>query len=186
MGVIRAESVGKKFGHRWVFRGVAFDLEPGQSLAVLGHNGSGKTTLLKVLAGLVSPSEGKVSAGILGYAALDLALWPQLTGGEHIAVAARLRGGHDGRTLADFGLADAADQMVKEYSTGMRARLKLALSTMHAPDVLLLDEPSAAMDEQGRKLVASIVEDQLKRGAVVLATNDSADRRLATHEIVLA
>lgn len=186
MGLMTVNGLGKRFGSRWVFRGVEFSLGVGDSLAVLGHNGSGKTTLLKILAGLTSPSEGGVKGGVIGYSALDLSLWPQLTGGEHVSLALRLRGGAPvGDLLSSFGLSGAIDQPVKEYSTGMRARLKLALATMHQPDVLILDEPTASMDDDGRALVARLVAVQLTRGAVVVATNDPADRRLATHEITL-
>jgi ABC-type multidrug transport system ATPase subunit len=67
----------------------------------------------------------------------------------------------------------------------MRARLKLALAVQHSPEVLLLDEPSASLDDEGRSLIEGAVAEQLKRGAVVIATNDPGDRRHATHELEL-
>lgn len=186
MELMTVSRLGKRFGPRWIFRGVEFSLAVGDSLAVLGHNGSGKSTLLRILAGLTSPSEGGVVRPVIGYSSLDLSLWPQLTGGEHVSLASRLRGGSCASDLlASYGLGGAVDQLVKEYSTGMRARLKLALATMHSPGVLVLDEPTASMDEEGRELVAQLVSAQLLHGAVVLATNDLEDRRLATHEITL-
>lgn len=186
MGLIAASGLGKRFGNRWIFRGIEFDLTVGDSLAVLGRNGIGKSTLLKVLAGLSPATTGKVVRGTIGYAALDLALWPQLTAREHVLLAARLRGESGAIDLAEIGLAGAEDQPVKEYSTGMRARLKLALATAHRPEVLILDEPTAALDEEGRRLVERLVGEQLQHGAVIVATNDQTDRRLATHEITLA
>lgn len=168
------------------------DVTPGMALAVLGPNGTGKSTLLRVLAGLIEPSEGSVrrpsnGARSMGYAALDLALYPALTGREHLELGGRLRGVPDqaDALLEVVGLSDASEQMVGKYSSGMRARIKLALAVQTEPSVLLLDEPSAALDRSGDELVGRLVGEQLARGAVVYATNDPKDMRHATHEIVL-
>lgn len=187
---MRAIGLGKKFAGRWVFRGIDIELAKGQCLCVLGRNGSGKSTLLRVLAGLQPPSEGRVERGdknSVGYAALDLALYPHLTASEHLDLFARLRGVavDPPTTLEAVGLGDVAGKPVGAFSTGMRARLKLALATLSSPQVLLLDEPSAALDEAGQNLVATLIADQLTRGAVIVATNDLADRRFATHELEL-
>ena len=184
---MRAVGLGRRFGAQWVFRGLEIELGQGEVLCVLGANGSGKSTLLRVLAALLSPSEGSVERPrSIGYSSLDLALWPQLTAQEHLDMAADMRGFvHDGQGLARVGLAEAAHKPTGQFSTGMRARLKLALAVQHGPAVLLLDEPSASLDEEGRALVKGLIEAQKKRGAVVIATNDPADRRLATHELAL-
>lgn len=187
-----ARGLGRRFGRRWLFRVLDLDVTPGMALAVLGPNGTGKSTLLRVLAGLIEPSEGSVrrpsnGARSMGYAALDLALYPALTGREHLELGGRLRGVPDqaDALLEAVGLSDASEQMVGEYSSGMRARIKLALAVQTEPSVLLLDEPSAALDRSGDELVGRLVGEQLARGAVVYATNDPKDMRHATHEIVL-
>ena len=189
MALLSCEGLGRRFGPRWVFRGVEVALEPGQCLAVVGANGSGKSTLLKVLVGLVAPSEGLVSRperDAVGYAALDLSLYPQLTGTEHMALVGRFRGvAAGGGALSAVGLAGAEDKPVGVYSSGMRARLKLALATLGTPALLVLDEPTASLDDEGRALVGRIVAEHLSRGAVILATNDPADRRWATHALSL-
>jgi ABC-type multidrug transport system ATPase subunit len=189
MALLSCEGLGRRFGPRWVFRGVGLSLEPGQCLAVVGANGSGKSTLLKVLVGLIAPSEGDVtrpSRDEVGYAALDLSLYPQLTGAEHLALVGRFRGTAPAvDALAMVGLAGAEDKAVGVYSSGMRARLKLALALVASPPLLVLDEPTASLDDEGRGLVAQIVADQQARGAVLLATNDVTDRRWATHELAL-
>jgi ABC-type multidrug transport system ATPase subunit len=188
MALIAANGLGRRFGANWVFRNIELEVARGEVLCVVGSNGSGKSTLLRILAGLLSPSVGSVARpALLGYSALDLALWPQLSAREHLALAARLRG-VDGRVeqlLERVGLEENGDKPVAQFSTGMRARLKFALATQHDPDVLLLDEPSASLDQNGRDLVVRTVEAQQERGCVVLATNDPADRRLATHELEL-
>ena len=190
---MRAEGLGKRYGRRWLFRDVTFNLEQGQRLAILGHNGSGKSTLLRLLAGLQTPTEGRVvppegdSRTALGYAALEMALYASLTVEEHLELAGKLRG-CEPRTdelLGMIGLEHARAFPAGQLSTGMKARLKLAMAIQARPTVLLLDEPGAALDEQGRALVESIAEEQTACGALVVATNDPAERRLATHELGL-
>ena len=172
---------------------MTFDLEKGDRLAILGHNGSGKSTLLRLLAGLLSPSEGKVAPPegdprtALGYAALEMALYASLTVEEHLRLAARLRG-CDPRAdelLESVNLAYARSLPAGQLSTGMKARLKLAMAVQPRPAVLLLDEPGAALDEEGKEIVRKLADEQTQRGALVVATNDPQERRLATHELVL-
>jgi ABC-type multidrug transport system ATPase subunit len=186
--VLAVVDLGRKFGRRWVLRHVEFDLNPGEVLMVRGRNGSGKSTLLRLLAGLLSPSEGSVvrPAGPLrstiGYAALDLALYPGLTAREHLKFAATMRQiENDGDALLErVGLADSADRLVGQYSSGMRARLKLALALQTSPAALLLDEPTASLDDEGRRVVEDIIDRQRQAGVVVVATNEPDDVRQAT------
>ncbi|MBN9501392.1 MAG: hypothetical protein BGO01_01085 [Armatimonadetes bacterium 55-13] len=189
--MLSASNLGKRFGRRWLFRGLEFELERRDRLAVIGRNGAGKSTLLKVLAGLIPPSEGKIrNTGddprrSIGYAALDMALYPALTVGEHLELTAELRE-CESRTeelLEEVGLLYAIRQPTSELSTGMRARLKLAIAVQSLPTVLLLDEPGAGLDEAGRQVVERLIEQQSMRGAVVIATNDPLERRFATHEM---
>jgi len=179
-----------RFGGTWLFRHVSLELESGQCLCVLGPNGSGKSTFLKILAGLVSPTEGHVKRPerhAIGVSALDLATYPHLSAFEHLQLFSKLR--HlpppDPTVLDDYGLVGVGPKPVGRFSTGMRARLKLVLAQIHQPRLLLLDEPTAALDEAGRELVGRIIRSQLERGAVVLATNDPDDHRYATHELRL-
>lgn len=187
--VLQAADLGKRYGARWIFRGLEFQVAAGQCLAVVGRNGIGKSTLLKVVVGLVAPSHGRVSCHRdIGYAAIDLALYPQLTAREHLDFAARLRGvnSHTDKLLTDVGLTDASDVATGLFSTGMRARLKLALALQHSPGLLVLDEPTAALDETGRVLVESTLARHIAEGgAALIATNDANDRRMATHVIEL-
>ncbi len=191
--VLTASNLGRKFGSRWVFRHVAFEVGLGDVLVVLGRNGSGKSTLLRLLSGLLSPSEGSVGRPrgahhrVLGYVGLDLALYPNLTAREHLEIASELRGVPPrAETLLErVGLSAAADRLTGEYSTGMRARLKLALAIQPEPAILLLDEPTASLDDAGREIVRSVIDEQTGRGCVIIATNDAHDRRYATHELTI-
>lgn len=194
MGVLAAANLGKRFGSRWLFRHIEFELARGQVLGVRGPNGSGKSTMLKVLAGLADASEGKVARPerdlrlSLGYAALDLAVYPHLSAGEHLELAGRLRNvePRSEELLARVGLANVGAKPTSQFSSGMRARLRLAVAIQTDPAILLLDEPTAALDDAGRELVVELVADQRARGVAVVATNDPADRRFFTHEVEIA
>ncbi len=192
-GVLEVKTLGKRFAGRWIFRGLSFDLVKGDRLAVLGPNGSGKSTLLKVIAGLLPQSEGQVKLPCsdvrkcLALSALEQSLYPSLTALEHLDLAARLRAceSRAGSLLKMVGLEHASDLQAGHLSTGMKARLKMALAVQAQPAVLLLDEPGASLDEEGRALVEAIVLEQAARGCVLFASNDPSERRLANLELRL-
>jgi ABC-type multidrug transport system ATPase subunit len=184
--MLGALNLGKRYGSRWLFRHLELRLAKGDCLVVLGANGSGKSTLLKSLVGLVEPSEGSVELPTsFGYSSLDLALYPALTAAEHLEFSGHLRGlpSRADELLETVGLGSARNQRTDEYSTGMRARLKLAIALQARPDVLIMDEPGAGLDQPGRDLIQSVIESQLAQGVVVLATNDPLERRFATFEL---
>lgn len=156
----------------------------GEVLVVTGPNGSGKSTLLKLLAGLEPATVGEVSVPRFGYMSPELGLYSLLTGREHLVLAAKLRGVDVG-DLSEVGLHDAADVRIGAYSTGMKARLRLALALQHKPDVLLFDEPEAGLDEKGRETIERIVGEHRARGATVIATNDPLPRRFGDYELKL-
>lgn len=183
-----ANNLGKRFEGRWIFRGVGFELVRRDALVVLGRNGSGKSTLLKLLAGLMTPTDGSVSIdGKLGVSTLEMSVYPHLTVREHLDLSAKMRGcpARTDELLRKIGLEDAHDRLGSKLSTGMKSRLKMAIAIQDDPDVLMLDEPGAALDEGGRALVADICDEQRSRGALILATNDPAERRFATLELEL-
>lgn len=187
--MVRADDLGKRFGTRWVFRAVSFCLEPGDVLLVRGSNGAGKSTLLRMMAGLWTPSTGSItfdaSVGRTGYAAVDQNLYPALTVAEHLAFTRDTQGQTADFSLEQFGLSALADRRVGELSSGQRARVKLATAIQPGPGLLLLDEPSATLDEEGLEVIGRLLTVQRTRGVAMIATNDPRDRRFATHELVL-
>jgi len=184
--MVECRELGLRYGSRWVLRKISIQVAPGQSLAIRGANGSGKSSLIRILAGLHAPTEGTVQKqGRLGYLALDLHLYPSLTARQHLEFASRVKGISSGSDLADFGLSGHEDNLVSTYSTGMRTRLKFAMMMLNDPDILLLDEPTAALDEAGQELLAHHLSTRNDR-VVLLATNDPSDLRFATHELTLA
>jgi ABC-type multidrug transport system ATPase subunit len=193
LNVLAVNGLGKRYGDRWLFRNLTFELQRGDALIILGRNGAGKSTLLKTIAGLIVPSEGKVRAEVpdtrtgLSLSALEMSLYPALTLREHLRLAADLRGcaAREDELLDRIGLTHAAGLSASKISTGMKARLKLALAIQPNPLVLILDEPGAGMDEAGKDLVQGICREQKERGVLVLATNDMREKELGTLELEL-
>jgi heme exporter protein A len=191
--LLQIENLGKRFDGAWVLRGITFELGRGQGLVLRGRNGSGKSTLLKCLAGLLEPTSGSVRLGLrnprtgLAMAALDQGVYPHLSVREHFELFGDLRGvpSRAGELAERFALRDALGRHAGKLSTGMRGRLKLALAIQSDPELLLLDEPGAALDEAGRDALAQICREQQTRGALVLATNDPSETRLGTHVLEL-
>lgn len=190
---IAAENLSKSFSGRPLFSDLSFEASRGL-VAVAGRNGSGKTTLLKILAGLLRPTSGHVrfetdggppgspSARRLsiGWAGPDLQLYGALTGIENLRFFRRAVGRTaDDRELDErleaVGLSSAARRRVEEYSTGMKQRLRIAFATLFDPPALLLDEPMAGLDVEGREVVRRAVAGARERGPVLLASNDERD-----------
>ncbi len=193
---LRVRGLGKRFERRWVFRGLDLDLEGGDSLVVAGRNGAGKSTLLRILAGVIPATEGEASVegsggevrNRIGLCSPEQSLYEALTGIENLLFFARLRSLNSfdpHACLRRVGLEGRGDDRVSAYSTGMKQRLRLALGTMHEPPVLLLDEPGAGLDEEGRAIVDGIVERSRDQGIVIVATNDRAEYRYGERRLEL-
>lgn len=184
------ENLAKSYGRRGVFRGVSFELTPGQSLIVTGRNGSGKSTLIRILCGLVRPSAGTVTyrvdgreatgrerRALIGLVAPDLVLYEELSALENLQFFARVRGVSAGvdaleALLSEVGLEGRGADRVGTFSSGMRQRLKYAYALLHRPPILFLDEPTANLDEAGVAMVRACVSRQRASGILVVATND--------------
>ena len=185
--------ISKSFGPRDVFSGINISIESG-CLVVAGPNGSGKSTLLRIIAGLLAPTSGEVvfkrdgrrvaaelQRDIVGLVAPDLALYDELSATENLRFFARVRGLRKTddelrMALGRLGLEGREDDRLGAYSSGMRQRVKYAFSLVHDPPVLLLDEPSANLDEAGIAAMDSIINER-RRGIVVLATSDASELR---------
>ena len=191
---IDARGLGRRFGIRWVLRGVTFDVGRGQAAALLGPNGSGKSTVLRILATLLRPNAGtatvnehdivREAAGVrgqIGYLAHTPGLYDDLTARENLLFAADMLGlphaSVDGN-LARVGLDAVADSRVRGFSAGMQRRLALARLIMRSPSILLLDEPYANLDEDGVELMNSVIRDVVTSGgAALLALHELAPAR---------
>jgi ABC-2 type transport system ATP-binding protein len=185
----------KVFGDNRAVDGIDLTVPAGMVYGVLGPNGAGKTTVVKILATLLRPDGGE--ARVFGhdvlrepdavrsrvsltgqYASVD----EDLTGLENLVLLGRLLGyrrpaakGRARQLLDAFGLTDAADRQVKNYSGGMRRRLDIAASILNTPDLLFLDEPTTGLDPRSRNQVWDIVRVVVAHGTTVLLTTQYLD-----------
>ena len=177
-------------GDRVVFAGLAFALAPGEALVLSGANGAGKSSLLRLMAGLARPSAGRIAwdgadiaedpaahAGRLHYVGHLDAVKPALTVAENLAFWAALRGKRAvGAALAGFGIDHLAAMPARFLSAGQRRRLALARMLVAPARLWLLDEPAAALDEEGVAAVhASIAAHRAAGGLCVVTTNVALD-----------
>ena len=189
---ITATSIGKRFNREWIFRDVNLEWQAGKCYAILGSNGSGKSTLLQILSGFVTPSEGTLTFEVEGkkiepkqvfrqvaIAAPYLDLFEDMTLRESLTFHMKLkpfRGNPSVKEVVKTLLLEGQEnKAVRNFSSGMRQRLRLGLAILSDTPVLLLDEPTSNLDANGsawyRDLVAANRSDRL----IIICSN-----RLAT------
>jgi ABC-2 type transport system ATP-binding protein len=178
--LLAARGAGRRFGQSTALEPVELEVWDGEALALVGPNGAGKSTLLSLLAGALEPSMGVVERrkGVrVGWAPQRPAQYGRLSARENLELFARLEGEADpervaGRLLEGFDLPGEASPS-GNLSVGNRQRLNLAIALLGDPDVLLLDEPTAALDpQQRRRLWERCAELREAGGAVVFATQN--------------
>jgi heme exporter protein A len=196
MSELHIENVSKTYGTRRVLHNINLMAQGGEVIGIIGSNGSGKSTLLRIIAGLLRPTAGTVRLTVrgtladdaitrrrcVGYVAPDLAFYPELSARENLAFFSKVRGEErsprevDG-LLRRVGLRGRENDAVAAFSSGMRQRLRLAFALLTTAPILLLDEPTLALDTQGVGLVEEMIAEQRATGGVVvLATNDPQER----------
>jgi ABC-type multidrug transport system ATPase subunit len=194
--VISARDLEKRFGSRRVLRGLSFEVERGGALVVTGPNGSGKTTLMRLVAGLAAPSGGTldvaVDRGRIGFLSHEPLVYRELTALENLDLYGRLyrlpeRRERIGMLLERFGLWEARNERVATYSRGMAQRLALCRTLLHEPELLVLDEPFAALDEGGAALLDRELAELAGRRTLLVSTHDpSRLERYAPARLALA
>ncbi len=187
--------LSKRYGALQALDGVSFQAEAGELIAVIGPNGAGKTTLLSIIAGAQAPSAGTVEPGPerVGWAPQQAALYSKLTVVENLELFARLErvpdpGAAVARMLAQTDLHDRANERLARLSGGNRQRVNVALALIADPLVLVLDEPSAALDPAQRERLWQFVIGLARGGStVVFSTHNVYEaQRYAGRAIVLA
>lgn len=191
---IEVSGLGKRFGARWVLRGVTLDVSRGEAVGLLGPNGSGKSTVLRVVGTLLRPNAGTAMVNGLdvvrdasevrsqvGYLAHTPGLYDDLTARENLLFAADMLGSPATSveaTLERVGLAHVAGHRVRGFSAGMQRRLALARLILRSPRVLLLDEPYSNLDAAGVELMNSVIAGIMRSGgAALVALHELAPAR---------
>lgn len=184
------DNIGKRFKFHWIFRNVNIDIQAGQTIAVKGPNGSGKSTLLKIMSGFLSPSEGSLSYSEgdkvikdfynkVTYAAPYIDLIGQMTLKEHIAFHSQFKSFKDGLhpddVLRVMELEHAGDKQIKDFSSGMKQRVRLGISVISESDLCILDEPSTNLDTKGFDWYKALIDTYQQGSALVIASNEERD-----------
>jgi len=204
--MIRAEDLSKQFGDFWAVNGIHLNVQPGQVLALLGQNGAGITTTVRLLTSVLAPSRGW--ARIAGYDVVESAekvrslvgvlteqhgLYLRMTGIEYLdfygrvyRLDQRIRSKRSRDLLEYFGLTQVARQPIGQYSKGMRQKLALARTLIHEPPILLLDEPTSAMDPESARLVRQEIAN-LRNGnrAIIICTHNLVEAELLADQIAI-
>lgn len=184
--------VTKRIHGKTVLDGVTAEFPRGEISGVRGHNGSGKTMLLRAVAGLIRIDEGEVRVlgrdvargdtfpESMGFLIEPMKLWDDLTGFQNLRMLASIRGavGQDEieNALRRVGLDPEDKRRVKSYSLGMHQRLCIAQAIMERPAIILLDEPTNALDDVGRCSMRGLLLEEKRRGAtIVIVSHDAAE-----------
>jgi ABC-2 type transport system ATP-binding protein len=193
--VLEATGLVKRFARRMALSDVSLSAGRGELVAVIGPNGAGKTTLLSILAGILPADGGTISRvpREIGWVPQQPALYGKLTVEENLALFARLERVPDWRAVVErmldlTGLRDRARDQVAELSGGNRQRVNVAIGVLAEPEVLLLDEPTAALDPRQREVLWEFVLRMAGEGTTVLyATHNVQEaERYADRVVVLA
>jgi heme ABC exporter ATP-binding subunit CcmA len=203
MSAVAVDGVWKFYGDYPALRDVKLEAAAGTCLALIGRNGAGKTTLLRILGGFSRPGRGSVricgaaprdtaTRRRIGFIGHGISVYDELSAIENLTLFARLYGLKEPRKAATewlerTGLDRVAGGLVREFSRGMRQRLAVARAFLHAPSVLLLDEPFTALDDRAIAVLQRLLREALAEGkTIVMSTHQLREAlELATHVALL-
>ncbi len=204
--LVTLDDVGHRFGGAVALSGLSFEVPRGRITVLLGPNGAGKTTAFRAITGALVPDAGQVRTFGLdpdrqghlvrprcGVVSAKPALYDRLSGLDNLVYSAELYGveGELAPKVRDaagrFGIAEALDQAVGGYSTGMKTRLALARSILHEPELLLFDEPTSGLDPESSHAVLELIRELTEEGrTVVMCTHLLAEAEgLADHVVMM-
>jgi ABC-2 type transport system ATP-binding protein len=190
-GFIEVKNLTKIIEQRTILENINLTVDRKTIVGFIGINGSGKTMLLRSIAGLIKPSEGciRVNGQLLGadisfppsmgLMIENIGLWDYMTGYECLKTLAEIKGKISDReiheTIIRVGLDPVDKRTFKKYSLGMKQRLVIAQAIMEEPELLILDEPTRALDSEGVKLIHHVLLSEKERGATILLASHSSD-----------
>lgn len=188
--MVEIKNYNKKLSSRPILTDINYTFDYGKIYGLYGHNGSGKTMLLRAIAGLIVPDSGKIVIDgkqlhkdisfppSVGLVIENMNLLPQYNAFDNLKILSKIK-----KTATDDDIAKAinrvglkSDLKVKKFSLGMKQRLNIAQAVFEKPNIILLDEPTNALDSDGVKLIYKLLDEERKRGAlVIIATHHKED-----------
>jgi heme exporter protein A len=195
---LQCTDISKNYSGKVIFKNVNINLTGKSSLVINGRNGSGKSTLLKVISHLIRFDKGKIELNInseiikkenyftkIGFLSPYINLYDELTGFENLDFFYDLKVEKKNNKeeeikflLEKVGLYKRKNDLIRNYSSGMKQRLKLAFAVLNNPPLLLMDEPRTNLDEEGISVIYNIAKEQKSRGILILATNEKEDNEI--------
>lgn len=200
---IHLTAAAKRFNKEWIFSNLDFSFAQGHHYALVGNNGSGKSTLLQIIAGYIGLTKGQISWEDAQQQAIDntnifqsisiaapyLELVEELTAMEQIAFHQQFKSLHPAlkpvEILEKIGLGKAADKQIRNFSSGMKQRLKLALAIFDASPILLLDEPCSNLDKEGIETYQMLIKDYAMHKLIIVASNDPQEYHFCDQQLAL-
>ncbi len=192
MSIIEVKNISKRFNDKLVLDNISYEVEEGEIFGFIGPNGAGKSTLINIMTSLLTPDSGTIeicgydilrepikAKECMGYVPQELALMEDLNAYDNLEFFGALYG-LKGKLLKEriaealkvTGLEDTKKQKVKKFSGGMKRRLNIAVSILHHPKVLILDEPTVGVDPQSRNHIFSFIKNICKDwGTTVIYTS---------------
>lgn len=191
MSVVEMKDYTKKLKGKTILSNISLTLEAGSANGFYGRNGSGKSMLFRAISGLIHPTKGtvrvfgkKIGEDVsfpesMGLVIESVGFWPYYTGFENLKILASIK-----NTISDEEIRRAVERVgldpddkrtYAKYSLGMKQRLGIAQAVMEKPELILLDEPTNALDEDGVEQVRTIIQEETKRGACVLIASHNKE-----------
>lgn len=206
--VLVIEGLEKRFGAKTAVDGISLEVRAGSFFGIVGPNGAGKTTTLSMITGLLRPDAGRVrihdidawrdpiaAKRATGVLPDRLRLFDRLTGAQLLSYSGTLRGldhatvrERSADLIAAFGLEDAVDRLVADYSAGMTKKIALACAMIHAPRLLVLDEPFESVDPVSAANIEDVLRSYTTSGGSVIVSSHSMDlvQRMCDHVAIIA
>lgn len=193
--IVEVKGLSKKFGKLAALDNLNFEIYKGEIFGLLGPNGAGKSTFISILTTLCKPTKGDVTIKgcslleqsgkikkSIGFVPQDIALYPMLSGLDNLnfwagiyGLSGSLKKERINEVLSIVRLGDRAKDRVENYSGGMKRRLNIAVSLLHHPEILIMDEPTVGVDIQSRKYILDAIEGLRKEGRTVIFTSHYID-----------
>ena len=200
MHILKAEHIEKTIQGKRILCDIDLELKSGLVYGIVGRNGSGKTMLFRAMSGLMKLTRGRVEYDgqelkkdfdvlpSLGITIEHAGMYPEFTGLQNLKILARIKGNISEAEICDaierVGLDPADKRIVKKYSLGMQQRLAIAQAVMEKPEVIMLDEPTNGLDEDGVSMIRQIISEERERGSIVLlASHNKEDINLLADKV---